>query len=46
MATTIGHEIYFVDDDSYYNLRNGDCSWMIDTRTSYHLTSNRDYLTS
>lgn len=46
MATAVGDEVYFVGDDSCYNLTNEDCSWVIDTGASYHLTANKDYFTS
>ena len=44
-ATTVGDDIYFVGDGACYNLTSDDCSWVINTGASYHLTANKNYFT-
>src|SRR5687768_17740978 len=35
-----------VGDDACYNLTSEDCSWVIDTGASYHLTANKEYFST
>ena len=45
-TTAVSDDIHFVSDDACYNLTSEDCSWMIDTGASYHLTTKKEYFST
>lgn len=45
-AVATSDDLLFIGDQGYLNLAYDDCTWVIDSGASYHLTTHREYFSS